>query len=383
MDREELEKKNVGENLDALMNLDPRGYGVCRILYAGSREWTGEPLTMNAAQALYGTVRENDPVFILTGFVLLPHKVPEMDGMVSSMLLARALVLAFGAKPIVICPSECRKAVRRCAGVVGLHIYEDMESVMGLPLSMGVISFTKDAALARAQAEDILKTVTPAAVISVEAPGANRLGVYHNAVGDDVSQLEAKTDVLWNLLREKGILSIAVGDLGNEIGMGAIGSHIRRYVPFTGPGECRCGCRGGILAASSADHIITATCSDWGCYGMIAALSYLKRDMEIFHREDLEAELMRVASRNGMIDMTGSLMPGIDGFNTRMNTGIVSLMRQCTAYAVRYSHNSDHWFEPVLEKGFFSGESCEKTGCPEESNREGGRSEECFAEKAG
>lgn len=26
MTRDELEKRNVGENLDALMNLDPRGY---------------------------------------------------------------------------------------------------------------------------------------------------------------------------------------------------------------------------------------------------------------------------------------------------------------------------------------------------------------------
>ncbi len=35
-----------------------------------------------------------------------------------------------------------------------------------------------------------------------------------------------------------------------------------------------------------------------------------------------------------------------------MNTGIVSLMRQCTAYAVRYSHNSDQWFGPVLGRAF-------------------------------
>ena len=54
MTRDELEKRNVGENLDALMNLDPRGYGVCRILYAGSRAYTGEPLTMHAAQVLCG-----------------------------------------------------------------------------------------------------------------------------------------------------------------------------------------------------------------------------------------------------------------------------------------------------------------------------------------
>lgn len=62
---------------------------------------------------------------------------------------------------------------------------------------------------------------------------------------------------------------------------------------------------------------------------------------------------MRVAARNGFIDMTGSLLSGIDGFSTRMNVGIVSLMRQCTAYTVRYSHKSDHWFGPVLTKHFF------------------------------
>ena len=46
MTRDELEKRNVGENLDAIMCLDPRGYGVCRILYAGSRAYTGEPTAM-------------------------------------------------------------------------------------------------------------------------------------------------------------------------------------------------------------------------------------------------------------------------------------------------------------------------------------------------
>ena len=144
MNRDELEKRNVGENLDALMNLDPRGYGVCRILYAGSRKATGEPLTMHAAQTLVDAVKPGDLVYILTGFVLLPHKVPEMDGMVSSMLLARALVLAFGAKPIIVCPEDSVQAVKNCAAVVGLHIYEDIADVLELPMSMGVQRFTKD-----------------------------------------------------------------------------------------------------------------------------------------------------------------------------------------------------------------------------------------------
>ena len=354
MTRDELEKRNVGENLDALMNLDPRGYGVCRILYAGSRAFAGQPLTMQAAQRLCDAVHPGDTVVILTGFVLLPHTVPEMDGTVSSMLLARALVLAFGAKPVIVCPADSVEAIRRCAAVVGLHCYEDLETVKALPLSMGVVAFTKDKDAAPAQAKELADTLNPAAVIAIEAAGANEKGVYHNAGGLDVTELQAKSEALWNLLRSRGVTNIAIGDLGNEIGMASIADHIRKYVPFTAPGECACGCGGGVLSASKADCIITATCSDWGCYGMMAALAYLKRDMEILHREEMESEVMRVAARNGFIDMTGSLLPGIDGFSTRLNVGIVSLMRQCTAYAVRHSHESDRWFEPVLQKGFFT-----------------------------
>lgn len=353
MTRDELEKRNVGENLDSLMNLDPRGYGVCRILYAGSRAYTGEPLTMHAAEVLCNSVQEGDMVFILVGFVLLPHKVPEMDGTVSSMLLARALVMAFNAKPVIVCPQDSVEAIKKCAAVVGLHIYEDLDTVRELPLSMGVVAFTKDKAEAPAQARKLADQCRPAAVIAVEASGANSIGVYHNAVGKDVTEMQAKSEALWDLLRERGVPNIAIGDLGNEIGMGTLAGHIKKYVPFTAKGECQCGCGGGILSASKTDNIITATCSDWGCYGLMAALSYLKKDMEILHREEMESEVMRVASRNGFIDMTGSLLPGIDGFSTRMNVGIVSLMRQCTAYAVRYSHNSDHWFGPVLAKHFF------------------------------
>jgi hypothetical protein len=353
MNRDELEKRNIGENLDALMNLDPRGYGVCRILYAGSRAFTGEPIAMHAAERLRAAVHPGDFVLILTGFILLPHKVPEMDGTVSTMLLARALVLAFGAKPVVVCPSDSVEAVKKCGSVVGLHVYEDPETVRELPLSMGVIAFTKDFAKAQAQAERILAQTKPAALVSIEAPGANGAGRYHNAVGVDVTVLQAKSDYLWREARKRGLPTVAIGDLGNEIGMGTIGEHIKKYIPFTAPGECRCGCGGGILADTEADCVITATCSDWGGYGLMAAMAYLEKNMDILHREEMESEVMRVSARSGIIDMTGSLLPGIDGFDTRMNVGVVSLMRQCTQYAVRYSHNSDQWFGPVLAKHFF------------------------------
>ena len=164
-----------------------------------------------------------------------------------------------------------------------------------LPLSMGVAAFTKDKAAAPAQAA-ALAARKPAAVISVEASGANALGVYHNALGLDLTALQSKSEALWNLLRAQGVPNIAIGDLGNEIGMGTIADHIVKYVPFTGKGECQCGCGGGILSASTVDNIITATCSDWGCCGLMAALAYMKQDMEILHREEMESEVMWVAA---------------------------------------------------------------------------------------
>lgn len=353
MTKEELTELNIGENLDALMNLDPRGYGVCRILYAGSRAYTGEPLAMHAAKQLVHTVKAEDFVYIITGFILRPHKVPEMDGIVSSMLLARALVQAFDAKPVIICPEQNKRAVEKMAPVVGLHCYEDLDTVEELPVSMGVIPFTTDRSRAEKQADEIIEKKQPVAVISIEAPGANAKGEYHNSLGLNVTELEAKTDVLFQKLKEKGILNIAIGDLGNETGMGTIAEHIKKHIPFTDKGQCKCDCQGGILAATCADHIITATVSDWGCYAMMAALAFLKNDLDIFHKGVMETEVMRVATRNGMIDMTGSLIPGIDGFNTKMNVNIVELMRQCVGYARKYEGKADHWFAAVLEKGFF------------------------------
>ena len=71
------------------------------------------------------------------------------------------------------------------------------------------------------------------------------------------------------------------------------------------------------------------------------------------HHEEMESEVMRVAARSGFIDMTGSLLPGIDGFSTRMNVGIVSLMRQCTAYAVRFSLQFRPLVQPCAGKALF------------------------------
>lgn len=353
MTQQELTVLNLGQSLDDLANLDPRGYGVCKILYQASRAYTGGPTSMNAAQKLIDTVKEGDFVYVMTGFVLRPYKKAEMDGIVSSMLLCRALVKAFGAKPIIICPEDNYVAVKNLAACVGLHLFEDIDTLKEIPVSMGVICFTKDADKAAQQADEIIAKATPTAVVSIECPGANEDGFYHNAIGLGVTELEAKQDVLFEKLQAMGVLNIAIGDLGNEIGMGTISDTLEKYIPYARKGACSCGCGGGIAVKTKADNIITATVSDWGCYAMIAAMAYLKEDVEIMHTAELEKEAIMCASNSGMIDMYGWLIPAIDGFGLEINLPIVSLMREMVKSALGLKKTCKTWFEKVEELKFF------------------------------
>ncbi|MDR3262750.1 MAG: DUF4392 domain-containing protein [Clostridiales bacterium] len=353
MTQEELTKLNIGQNLDNLMNLDPRGYGVCRILYKAAREYTGKPLSINAAEQLVKLVKDGDIVYIITGFVLLSHKKAEMDGIIGAMFLARSLVKAFNAKPVIVCPEDNLKAVENLAYITGLHLYKDIDELKKYPVSMGVITFTKDPSTAAAQSLDILKKALPPVVISTEAPGANKRGVYHNATGLDVTALEARADVFFKTAKDKGIPTIAIGDLGNEIGMGAIGAHLDKYIPYAAEGRCRCGCGGGIAAATAADHIVTATVSDWGANALIAALAFLTEKPDVLHSVDDEKRAIYTASESGMIDMHGWLIPAIDGFDIEINLAILKLMKECIEYAPKLKDSCKTWFEKVGELKFF------------------------------
>ena len=353
MKREEISRINLGNTLDKLSNLDPRGYGVCNILYKGAREYTKYPLTMNAAEKLDNKLSEGSLVYILTGFVLPTHKKAEMDGIVSSMLLARALVKGYNARPVIICPEDNIPAVKSLSAVMGLHLFEDIEKLYSYSISMGVIVFPKELKQAEEFTEYLCDRYLPDAVISVEAPGCNSCGVYHNAVGLDVTKLEAKTDILFSRLKEKGVLKIAIGDLGNETGMGTIKQYVQKYVPYAADGSCSCGCGGGIVSEVSADNIITATVSDWGCNGMIAALAYIRKDMDILQDENLQREAIITASRSGMIDMTGWVVPAVDGVDCETNVHILSLMRDMVKNTIKYENTGDNWYSGVDRLGFF------------------------------
>jgi hypothetical protein len=292
-------------------------------------------------------------VYIITGFVLHPYNRAETDGPPGALALARALVRGFDAKPLFICPGEAAAALEKLIETAGLPYRTDVEELKNSPPGVGIYTFTKDPLEAATEAEKLLARGKPSYVIAIEAPGANDRGVYHNALGRDVSALEAKSDILFAALQKAGTPSLAIGDLGNECGMGALGDALTRYVPYAAPGGCSCGCGGGIAAATAADAVVTATVSNWAAYGITAALAYLLGKPDLLHTPELEDRLLAAAAENGLVDMYGEAIPAVDGLNSGIIKSIITLMAECVINARAHEEKCKTWFAKTIALGFF------------------------------
>lgn len=351
MNKKELTLLNIGDDLDSLMNLDPRGYGVCRILYDGARKFTGEPLCVNGAKGLVNNIKKGEKVFILTGFVLLPWNEAETDGIISSAIFARFLINAFGARPVMIVPEQCTKAIISMSRVLDFEVTTDIDNIPDGAVC--IVEYTKSKDEEEKQADEILSHGLPCAIISNEAPGRNKNGYYHNAVGVNTTDYEAKYDVLFKKCQKLGIYNLSIGDLGNEIGMAAIEEHIRKYIPYAEEGGCKAGTGFGILSDTAADNIITATCSDWGCNALMAATAFLLGDTSLFHSIEDQASAMDAAAGAGMLDMYGKARPYIDGIGKNINLPLIAMMKSIIEYPSTVEDKTAEWFSRTIDKGFF------------------------------
>ena len=351
MNKKDLMLLNIGDDLDSLMNLDPRGYGVCRILYDGARRFTGEPLCVNGAKGLVNNIKKGERVFILTGFVLLPWNEAETDGIISSAIFARFLINAFGAKPVMIVPEQCTKAIISMSRVLDFEVTTDIDNIPDGAVC--IVEYTKSKDEEEKQADEILSHGLPCAIISNEAPGRNKNGYYHNAVGVNTTDYEAKYDVLFKKCQKLGIYNLSIGDLGNEIGMAAIEEHIRKYIPYAEEGGCKAGTGFGILSDTAADNIITATCSDWGCNALMAATAFLLGDTSLFHSIEDQASAMDAAAGAGMLDMYGKARPYIDGIGKNINLPLIAMMKSIIEYPSTVEDKTAEWFSRTIDKGFF------------------------------
>jgi len=152
----------------------------------------------------------------------------------------------------------------------------------------------------------------PRAVVAVEKLGPNGRGVMHTATGMDVTAAQGRTDVLFAAARRRGILTVGVGDRGNEVGFGAVAGRLAA-AGIAGP--CACPCGSSIACTVAADRPVASATSNWGAYGIAASLAVLARNPGLVHDGRAEAAMLEACVRAGAVDgITRRPAMTVDGF---------------------------------------------------------------------
>jgi hypothetical protein len=107
-------------------------------------------------------------------------------------------------------------------------------------------------------------------------------------------------DELFTQWATRSVLTIGIGDRGNEIGFGSISDAVRAARPDAA--TCQCGCGGGVVAATATDLLLPSAVSNWGAYGIAASLGLLSRDPGCLVTPAEESRLLQTAAVRGCRD---------------------------------------------------------------------------------
>lgn len=317
---------NIGRQLDQLAGLDTSGKGVTHPLYEASlRSNDGIPVTLSAAQALRERVSPGSVVGILTGFPsrsFLLEGVTETDGPVGAAILARFVEEVLGAVPVIFTERRVAHYSANCCTVAGLLVGTPEQALRSKngphkAAVAAVVSVSTDRDEARQQAPEYMDQFQPAALIAIEQPGLSDDGYAYTAAGRRITDhLLAKMDYLFDEAEKRDVLRIGIGDNGNEIGMARI-----KEAVWSVPNGRR------IAASRSSDYLIVAGNSNWGGYGLSAALEAVcTGQTRVLHRVDVPAVLRRCAADGAIDGTTSRPEPYSDGTPPGLNQSVIDLM---------------------------------------------------------
>jgi len=294
-----------GDSVDHLMQTDmrlpgfPRGF--IEAIYQACRKVVGNPLCLSAADAIQKRVSGESTVIISTGFVFPPFfPSGETDGPIGAVAMAYAIHHGIGARIVFITEREVIDVLKATCTAAGLAVY-GYEHFRNIPGAIHIRDFTYDMDQARQEGNRILDELKPSAVITVEKIGRNEKDIYHSARGSDLGEHTIKADFLVEEATRRGILTIGIGDLGNEIGLGSVADTAKKAIGPLGE-KCSCGCGGSVITKVGADIPIMATMSNWGAYGIAAGLAFISEKPKILHSPDLEMRMTEACVRAGAKD---------------------------------------------------------------------------------
>jgi len=243
---------------------------------------------------------------IVTGFYILTAQAPETDGPPGAIAIGNALQ-SLGYKVVYVTDKHSHALM---TGLLGKKA-----EVIEFPIA-GHEESKKFAA-------KVVKDLKPSILISIERCGLTKDGVFLNMRGRDISEFNAKIDYLFSDFPH----SVGIGDGGNEIGMGNLAKEIPGY-PFMPSSPC----------VTKVSKLIVTSVSNWGGYGLVTAISRLKKKNLLISLKD-EEDLVKKCVELGAVDGPGATRVNqVDGFTLEENSLTVKRLHELlTKEGIRYS----------------------------------------------
>lgn len=229
------------------------------------------PLWQCALDLISGRER----ISILSGFYVPSASAPETDGPPGAFVLARAL-RKLGHDVTIWTDSLCYPCFLECGQEIGF------------PASCII------------ETDGVKEPASTDLLLYIERLGRASDGRYYNMRGEDISAWTAPLD---SYAMRSSVPTIAIGDGGNEVGMGNFNKQLGALMP--GYADCLC--------AVTADVCIPVDVSNWGAYALTAALS--SHAGTWLGQSDQEESLMLSAlCRCGVVDgVSRKCEPSVDG----------------------------------------------------------------------
>ena len=236
---------------------------------------------------------------IVTGFYILTAKATETDGPPGAVVIGDALQ-AIGYDVVYVTDRYTAPLMMAIAG--------SGARVKDFPIA--------DDEASKKHADKLLAELNPSVLIAIERCGLTSEGLYRNMLGYDITQYNARVDYLFS----NHPYTVGIGDGGNEIGMGNLAHEIT-----TVPSLVKIPC------ITTTTKLIITSVSNWGGYGLVAALSKQK-GKNLLPSVEAEQELVKRTVNMGAVDgITTKSVYKVDGFTLEENSQTVERLHELLA----------------------------------------------------
>ncbi|MBC6423914.1 MAG: DUF4392 domain-containing protein [Hormoscilla sp. SP5CHS1] len=238
-----------------------------------------EPLVQAAKGGLLGAARSiaehpSPHVAIMTGFFVPRGNPPaaETDGPIGCAHLAAGLQRV-GVPVRLVTDNLCLNAVKIAAQAAGISDRVPFDVV---PVEAASVEDPSISSIVNSWQS----SETPVShVIAIERAGPSYDGIVRNMIGNDITSHTAPLHLLFTLSE---IISIGIGDAGNELGMGTLPLELIAKSISTGE---------QIACNIPCNHLIVCGVSNWAAVGLLTAVALLRPDWQSKLTEGLTLEI--------------------------------------------------------------------------------------------